>query len=113
MIDALECTQVDDVDYVNERQDVVEDVGTMRAGDVDCVGVLDVDLQRYRDEDMRDGIDVEGEKDVDQTNVVVECKKVLDQKELDVIEVKEAVGLYDVDVHLQNSCGSRSLSGSR
>ena len=55
--------------------------------------ICDVSMTKLK---MRRLIDVEGKKDVDQTDAVVGCKKVLDQKELDVIEANDVLALLEV-----------------
>ena len=41
-------------------------------------------------------IEVEGRKDVDETDAVVGCKKVLDQKDLDLVVVMDVLVLLEV-----------------
>ena len=87
VIEDLECVQVGNVDCVDERLE--EDVECMHVGDDDFICIPDVDLQGYRDEDKRDEIVFQGAKDEDRTDVVGGCRKVLEQKERDVIEAME------------------------
>ena len=67
----------------------------LHVGDVDRICILDLDPQCYRDEDERDEMDVKGQRDEGQTDVVVECKKMLDQEELHVTEVMEVLALLE------------------
>ena len=70
---------MEDVDCVDERLEEVE-VDGVHVEDVDCICTPDVDLQCWNDEVEDKEIEVEGRKDVDETDAVVEYKKVLCQK---------------------------------
>ena len=52
-----------------------------------CVHILDVHVQSEKDEGLVKDLEVERVNQDDQADAVVECRKVLDQKDLDVQEV--------------------------
>ena len=45
MIEDVDCTQVGNVDYIDERLEVIGDVDCVHIADVDCICILDVNLQ--------------------------------------------------------------------
>ena len=64
--------------------------------DSERVHILDVHVEPEKDEGLVKDLEVEHAKQDDQADAVVECKKVLDQKDLDVQEVMEVPSLLEV-----------------
>ena len=116
-VEEVECTQVADGDNVEGRLEQIEDVDCMQVADVhcegeglkdiddlecmhildgDCVHILDVHVQPEKDEGLVKDLEVEHVNQDDPADAVVECRKVLDQKDLDVQEVMEATSLLEV-----------------
>ena len=116
-IEEVECMQVADGDNVEERLDQIEDVDCMQVLeahcedvglkdiddldcmhilDGDCVHILDVHVQLEKDEGLVKALEIEHMKQDDQADAVLGCRKVLDQKDLDVQEVMELPSLLEV-----------------
>ena len=81
-VEEVECLQVADGDNVEERLEQIEDVDCMQVADVHCEGeglkdIDDLECMHILDDDRVH----------DQADAAVECRKVLDQKDLDVQEV--------------------------
>ena len=73
MIEHVDCMLVDDVDYVDGRLEGIDDRDCVQVEDVDCSSILDVNLQRWHDEVEDREVEVQGRRDVVETDVVVEC----------------------------------------
>ena len=87
----VECVQVADGDNVEERLEQIEDVDCVQVADAHCEGegLKDIDDLEYLHIPDGDCVD-------DQADAVVECRKVLDQKDLDVQEVMVVPSLLEV-----------------
>ena len=90
-VEKVDCAQVADGDSVEERLEQIEDVDCMQVADVHCAGEGLEDIDDLECMHILDGDCVD-----DQADAVVECRKVLDQKDLDVQEVMVVPSLLEV-----------------
>ena len=90
-VEDVECVQVADGDNVEERLEHIGDVDCVQVADVHCEGegLKDIDDLEYLHIPDDDCID-------DQADAEVVCRKVLDQKDLDVQEVMVVPSLLGV-----------------
>ena len=95
-IEDVDCMQVADVHCEDEGLKDIDDLECMHKLDGDCVHVLDAHVQPEKDEGLLKDLEVDHVKRDDQAEAVVGCRKVLDQKDLDVQEVMEVPSLLEV-----------------